>query len=325
VAVETVIHTEDLPVAERFEFWLEMISRTVVPVEVSTDHADDFRATIRVVDLGAVQVSLLNYPFLEARRTPKLIRQSDPGVYHIVLNLRGHAEVTQDRRTANLAPGDLTLYDSSRPFRSLTHGGAYRGKALMALIPHHLLPLPGGKVSQLAAVGVSGGTGISRLVSRYLLELVKNAGQYSETDAAHLTTVTLDLVAAMFAHELDIEGLLPPQTHQRALLARIHAFIIRHLGDPGRRRTIAAAHHISARTLYRLFSTQDSTVSEWIRSHRLERCRRDLADPLLHTRPAHAIAARWGFADRTHFSRTFKAAYGLSPRAYRRQLQPPPR
>jgi AraC-like DNA-binding protein len=320
MAVETVIRTEDLPVAERFEFWLEMISQTVVPVEVRSDHTADFRATIRVVDLGAVQVSLLDYPSMDARRTPKLIRRSDPGVYHLVLNLRGHAEITQDRRTANLAPRDLTLYDSSRPFRSLTHGGAYQGRALMALIPHHLLPLPDGKVSQLAAVGMSGGIGISRLVSRYLLELVKNAGSYSNADAARLTTVTLDLLAAMFAHELDAESLLPPQTHQRALLARIHAFIIGHLGDPQLSpQTIAAAHHISARTLHRLFSTHDSTVHEWIRNHRLEHCRRDLADPLLFARPIHAIAAHWGFTDNAHFSRTFKATYGMSPRDYRQR------
>ncbi|GAA2788117.1 hypothetical protein GCM10010470_23340 [Saccharopolyspora taberi] len=55
----------------------------------------------------------------------------------------------------------------------------------------------------------------------------------------------------------------------------------------------------------------------WIRQRRLERCRRDLTNPHLRQRPVHAIAARWGFTDPAHFSRIFRAAYGLSPSDYR--------
>jgi len=36
------------------------------------------------------------------------------------------------------------------------------------------------------------------------------------------------------------------------------------------------------------------TVAGWIREHRLEQCRRDLADPQQVTCPIHVIAARWG-------------------------------
>ncbi|TDC36686.1 helix-turn-helix domain-containing protein, partial [Actinomadura sp. KC345] len=36
-------------------------------------------------------------------------------------------------------------------------------------------------------------------------------------------------------------------------------------------------------------------------------------------RPISAIAARWGFTSPAHFSQTFRTAYGLSPRQFRRQ------
>ncbi|MFB6784621.1 helix-turn-helix domain-containing protein, partial [Streptomyces sp. NPDC056352] len=90
-------------------------------------------------------------------------------------------------------------------------------------------------------------------------------------------------------------------------------------GPPGRSPgAIAAAHNISLRSLHRLFQDQDLTVAGWIRARRLERCRRDLADPLLHSRPVRAIAACWGFTDpTTHFSRAFRAAYGMPPGDYR--------
>jgi AraC-like DNA-binding protein len=103
------------------------------------------------------------------------------------------------------------------------------------------------------------------------------------------------------------------------LLLRIHAFIEQHLGEadlsPG---IVAAAHHVSVRYLHRLFEAQDTTVAAWIRRRRLERCRRDLADPAFGAVPVSAVAARWGIADPAHFSRLFRRAYGLPPAEYRR-------
>ncbi|MGW9499321.1 helix-turn-helix domain-containing protein [Streptomyces prasinus] len=46
-------------------------------------------------------------------------------------------------------------------------------------------------------------------------------------------------------------------------------------------------------------------------------CHRDLTDPRLRSRSIRAIATRWGFVDAAHFSRAFRAAYGVSPRDHR--------
>lgn len=80
---------------------------------------------------------------------------------------------------------------------------------------------------------------------------------------------------------------------------------------------IAAAHHISVRYLHRLFEAEDKTVASWIRGRRLERSRLDLLDPALAGRPVSAIGARWGFTSAIHFSRAFRAVYGLPPGEYR--------
>ncbi|WP_322768860.1 helix-turn-helix domain-containing protein [Frankia sp. Cr1] len=317
--METVIRTEDLPVGERFAFWLEAISRTIAPYQIHCDQTADFRATVRTVTLGEIQVGLLRHPSLEARRTPKLIRQSDPELYHLSVNLHGHVNITQGGQNVILRPGDVTLHDSSRPFRSLTTVAAgHHGAGILAGIPRALLPLPEHTVKSLLTVRMSGRDGIGALVTRYLGDLIRNAGQYSPADAARLATVTVDLVAALLAHTLDSPTVLPPEAHQRALFARIQAFIHQHLGDPALSpEMIAAAHHLSTRTLHRLFHTHDSTVAGWIRTRRLEYARRDLTDPRLYTRPIHAIAARWGFTSPAHFSRVFRATHGMAPQAYR--------
>jgi AraC-like DNA-binding protein len=81
--------------------------------------------------------------------------------------------------------------------------------------------------------------------------------------------------------------------------------------------TIAAAHYISPRYLQKLFEAEGSTVTDWIRRRRLDHCKRELLDPRNAGEPISRIAARWGLADSSHFSRLFRATYGMSPREFR--------
>jgi AraC-like DNA-binding protein len=50
----------------------------------------------------------------------------------------------------------------------------------------------------------------------------------------------------------------------------------------------------------------------------LERARRDLSDPAQSSVAVHDIAERWGYTQQSVFSRSFRSAYGVSPRDYRR-------
>src|SRR5271168_542237 len=80
---------------------------------------------------------------------------------------------------------------------------------------------------------------------------------------------------------------------------------------------IAAKHHISVRHLYNILARSGISLGDWVRAHRLEECRHDLAKPEAKSVTIAFIAQRWGFADATNFGRAFKAAYGLSPREWR--------
>ncbi|MGH3241637.1 MAG: helix-turn-helix domain-containing protein, partial [Spirillospora sp.] len=62
-------------------------------------------------------------------------------------------------------------------------------------------------------------------------------------------------------------------------------------------------------------------VAGWARTQRLERARRDLTDPSQRATPVQAVAARWGFAHASDFSRAFRRAYGMSPRDYREVMR----
>jgi AraC-like DNA-binding protein len=224
---------------------------------------------------------------------------------------RGRGVVEQDGRRARLGPGDLALMDLSRPAR-----WSMSSVECVALVfPPALLPLPAERVAASTAVRIPG-DGAGALPSWVARQL---AGHLDRPDGARLGSAVLDLLAVALAERLEPRHEPPPETRERALLLNVRAFIEQRLDDPALSpSTIAAAHHVSVRYLHKLFETQQTTVAAWVRQRRLERCRRDLLDPALRAWSVSAIGARWGILNAGHFSRLFRAAYGVSPREYRR-------
>ncbi|GAA4419678.1 helix-turn-helix domain-containing protein [Actinokineospora soli] len=280
---------------------------------------DDFKAKARMLDLGTVQVPMEIFPSLRVERTPKLIRQSDPEQYHLTLSLRGDFGLAHAGREALITPGDLLLFDSSRPLSGWTTADdTDLCSDLRIQFPKTSLPFRPDQIEPFIARPLPCREGIGAVLSTCLRELTAGTAKYGTADVSRLTTIALDLLTALLAHELDSQNSLPQETHNRALLARIHDFIDQNLADPDLSpATIAAAHHISTRHLHRLFQDQGLTVAARIRRRRLEHCHRDLTDPRLLSLPINGIAARWGFPDNARFSRLFRATYGLSPRDHR--------
>jgi AraC-like DNA-binding protein len=321
-----LISNDHLPAGDRFEYWREAAHQArMAPVDVQAPDQAGFRFALRYSDLGAVRVSRFVVMPYRVRRTPKLIRQSDPERLSVGMLLHGHGAASQAGRRTQVPSGSFTLYDNSYPYRIdiAPAAGASAARALIVNFPRALLPLPADKVHQLVAVTMPAGPGIGALTSRILTQLATGMDYYTPAEAARLSTAALEVLAARLAHELDGDQWIAPETHRRALQTQIHAFIQQHLGDPDLcPATIAAAHHISVRLLHKLFQEQGQTVAGWIRQRRLEGCRRDLADPAQAARPVAAVAARWGFRSPIHFTRAFRAAYGLPPHHYRLSYNP---
>ncbi|MEU5878702.1 helix-turn-helix domain-containing protein [Spirillospora sp. NPDC047279] len=317
-----VVSTEGAPEAERFGFWREVSAQTWVPDELRCEADLDrpFRARVNVCDLGTVQVALMAATPYSIHRTPKLVRQDDPGVWKLCVAVHGAGTIAQDDRETAFTAGDLFLCDTSRPYTAAFPADAPAGRLLVIRLARSSLPLPERELRRLTAVRIAGTHGMGALTSSFLLHLAQRMDELGQADVARLSTLTLDMLTAALAHELDAADAVPRRSRRRALLARIHAFIHGNLGDPGLSPTsIAAAHYISVRHLHNLFQEQEHTVVGWIRLCRLERCRRELADPLAADRPISEIAARWGFLSPPHFTRAFRSAYGVAPSQYRRQ------
>lgn len=82
-------------------------------------------------------------------------------------------------------------------------------------------------------------------------------------------------------------------------------------------RYIAKAMGCSARHIHRAFDGTGTTVSSYIKGQRLKASASELRNPLCPQDSITEIAIRWGFSDISHFSRSFRNQFGLSPREYR--------
>lgn len=288
-----------------------LVSGSFVPLDISFPvQQRDFRGKLTTVDADQIYFTEVQAGAHTVERTPQSIASGGAGFYKVSLLLSGSSMLVQDGREVVMQPGELAVYDTSRPY-SLVFGEEFRN--LIMMFPKERLQLPGAIAEQLTAVSMTKEhPQLAAVVSTFLTQFPEQLTPMSVEVQAKLARTSVDLFATLLSSVLDVR---PQQRDPHHLLLRtITQYIDQNLGSasltPGK---IAAAHYISTRHLHALFRETGATVSAWIRQRRLERCREDLTDPVQHHSPVAAIARRWGFTDPAHFSRVFKSEFGIPP------------
>ncbi|MDQ0119944.1 helix-turn-helix domain-containing protein [Pseudarthrobacter sp902506025] len=300
-------------VATSFDHWKHLVAESFVPLTARTADVEGFQGRMRSRVLDRMSIVEVTATSHEVHRTPALIAQAHERYFKLNLQLEGTGLLIQDNREAVLQPGDLAIYDTNRPY-TLAFEDSTRIMVLM--FPCDALSLPVDYVGQLAAVRMGSG-GLSGIVGQFIRELSANLDVLNGPSGSRLATNALDLVSTMLHAEMDIT---PDRMKPQALLAvSVREYIEANLADPLMSpASIAAAHFISTRHLHNVFHESGTTVASWIRTQRIEGARRDLRDPLHAGQSVGTVAARWGFLDAAHFSRTFRDAFGVSPTEWRR-------
>lgn len=304
--------------ADSLDAFRTIVSSSFVPLRVSRDGDDTKHAFSARLSSGdaddVVFTEVAAHPHL-VERTPETITRGGDGYFKLSLLLSGSSLLVQDGREVVMGPGDLAIYDTSRPY-SLLFGEEFRN--LIVMFPKSRLEAPAGFAEQLTAVQLNAQhSDLTPVVTSYLSQFPAQLTSLGSGIRARLGHTSLDLINTLFAQVLDTAPV--ERNPQQVLLRKIYGYIDAHLASPDLSPgTVAAAHYISTRHLHALFQQEGTTVSSWIRSQRLQHCRAELLDPLTADRAVSTIGARWGFADAAHFSRVFKAEYGVSPRDLRR-------
>ncbi|KRC46441.1 hypothetical protein ASE19_21690 [Nocardioides sp. Root79] len=300
-----------------FEAWEDQICHTFVPLRARcADDADGFSGEVDSTMLGSVMLAEVSASHALVERTPRLIRSDDPELYKFGLQVSGTSVIEQDDRQAHLGPGDLAIYDTSRPYR-ITFSDDFR--MTVAMFPRSLVRLPAQRMAAMTAVRLAGDSGLGALIAPLMKGIGAELNASRPVIATHLGDAVVDLVTAAFAQQLG-RALEPDSPSSYcALIAKVRKFVDDRLHEPSlTSKAVADAHFVSVRYLQKVFATEGISVSTLIRTRRLEQCRRDLVDPTCEHLSIAQIGCRWGFPDAAHFSRLFRATYGLSPREFRK-------
>ncbi len=171
-------------------------------------------------------------------------------------------------------------------------------------------------VSRLAAPsGVASTTGmLCGLVTTTAEYLFQHSAGFGRADANRAADHLSDLIVTAF-------GSLPGLTPREYLLQSAIDEAERRLADRTLNAAVLAERvHVSRRTLEKLFAERGTTVARWLLERRLERSRSDLTSSRAADASVEVIAQRWGFADRTHFSRVFRDRFGVAPSRVRLEV-----
>jgi AraC-like DNA-binding protein len=313
--MRSFVSTDTVSQAERFPHWAQEVSSLFGGVDIRAVSRAPFHGTATSDAIGRLRLSSVSAAPLQVRRSERPTARCEEDHYKVALQVSGSCVVEQDGVQGVLAAGDIAICDTTRPY-SFSYGSNFR-TVLMSL-PRPMLPLRPEAVRTVTARRLPTDRGVGAVVGPYLRSLGEQASVCSGPAGASLMDGTASLMTALVSETL--ERAAPTSPHQ-AMMLRIRAHIENRLADPDLTPdAIAEAHGVSRRYLFKLFAAEELTVAGWIRTRRLERCARDLTGPACADQPIGMIAARWGLLDGRHFSRVFKAAYGQTPREYRRAM-----
>jgi AraC-like DNA-binding protein len=204
------------------------------------------------------------------------------------------------------------------PGSALRFGADVGGASIRAIIviPVADLSLPSDVIRRATRTLPS--SPVYDLLRQHVARLFRDADKITQPGtAAMVGRATIELVRALVSSAGRDPG--GGDTWDQTLETRLVAYIEQHLKDSDlRAEELARVHGISVRQLYKLWSSHETSLSQWIIRQRLEGARADLSAGDNGHATIAVVAHRWGFVNATHFSRRFREVYGISPREWQR-------
>lgn len=294
--------------------WREAVATLFDVDELAAGETGPFRADISSFAMGPVLIGLSRASGQRFRRTPETIARS--GVDHLILQLylKGGYDGIAGDRPVRVRAGDICLFDLAQTLE--TRATAFENVTLVVPRPmfgSHLL-----RVDDLHGLVLPGSGVIAKLLAGHLTALLEFAPRMTLNECQSVVEGTVSLLAACLRNELErIEADDDRSAAPSPSMMRIRQYIEASLGSDELSAISIAAHFgLSRASLYRLFAPVGG-IADYIRSRRLHRAFFDLANSDARSLRISEVARRWQLGTDAHFTRSFKAAYGITPRAAR--------
>jgi AraC-like DNA-binding protein len=228
--------------------------------------------------------------------------------YIMYISLQDRIEFAQFGRRSCCEPGMGTLVSSSDP---LAHTKFGDNDTIGLGIPRDFVDQRLIGIERRCSSPISLREGLARLVGDSLLSLQQNAAKMSDEEFVKAAHPLADLVLLAFGGQADVTS--STTCVRTSNLARAKRLIRERMSDPDLRlEDVARACGFSLSYLHKLFHDSGRTVREYLNEERLQK-----AHQLLKTRQKASVtgvALECGYSNMSHFSTTFRTAFGVSPR-----------
>ena len=308
--------TEAVPPQERINSWQKQAESVLFPLEIDMEDQDEheFVGTLVSQQVGAITIHEIRAPAHNVHHSKPVTLSGESAYIVVILQDLGEGYVSHGGNDVTLHPGDFTLIDATKAFDLKFPGPV---KEFLVQVPWDAIRQDLISPDRIAGLAIQGNKGIGLIVSNFLRSFVKEAPNLSPPEVNSLTRSMIDMLNTAALSNLE-ESARESTGCQAFQLHQIRLYLEEHLRDADfTTAKVAEANGITQRYLHKLFEAEGISVARLIWERRLEHCRRDLENPYYSGKSITEIAYSWGFSSSSHFSRTFKERFSMSPREVR--------
>ena len=256
----------------------------------------------------------------EVRHESSHLRELTGDDVIVLVALDGKGTVTQQGRVLPFSKGDITFRRARVP--SVARIDEPASLVMLRLPITRFLGHSASRHTSFTPYRADAASGIVGTIHRFIESVLPAFAHMSPATVAASEESLVALIAASYLEARDRthagfgEDTAPCFNPLR--WSQLTAYIAANLRDPELDvASCASALGVSRRYIHMIFEAMGLQYGSYVLQERLARSRDDLASPTWASLSIERIAYRNGFNDAAHFSRRFRAAFGMSPRDFR--------
>jgi AraC-like DNA-binding protein len=297
------------PKSAAFGEWRSLVCRTYSLSECKSADEAAFEARLTQVEFGGLGVAKIQSTPMTYVRAAEDIRRDGKDSFTLLYLLNGGISVAQCDRQAKLGVGDMVIYHQGRPFKFAVDESY---EALTLSVPFPVMSSRVWNACEKTAVPITGRSPNGAFAAGVLRQLSELETLEQISDPNRVAAAAIDIFATTITPA--ISGNDARARRHDKLLESVKSYIIRNLADPDLDlECIAKKNNLSERTLTRLFTGINSTPIRWMWNQRLNASYSVIAARRVASVTEAAFAC--GFNDVSHFCRSFKKEFGITPSA----------
>lgn len=232
--------------------------------------------------------------------------------FGLYISVRGEMTMTQFGRPLTVVPGTFGFVSAADPSMHETSGG---NASICFLMPREFVDRRVHDSEAACARRYGNESGLHGLVVDTLSAFEKHAWRITDDEFEKTALVIADLVLLGLRSVIDLQS--GERSVRSANLSRVKRIIRRRLADADLTLAdVAREVGLSLSYAHELFrdSGEGGTMQDYLRGQRLRRAYELLEISSLRGSSVTEIALECGFSNMSHFSTSFKRAFGVSPR-----------